>query len=1191
VPGGNPFAQSQAFQPPATANAFTFNMPGAQAPSFGQTPQPNGNPFGTSAPDQANQNGGSIFGGLAGNQSNTAPNFSSGFSQNTSQQNGFNPSSSFNFGQTQNNGSTPGTSFTFGQSQSQGQQQPQTNGFNPSTSSTFGASFGGPKSQESGATPSFTFGQSQPTQEQTSKPSAPSFGGFGESQQNGNRAGNASIFSQPAPQAGDKPAGTGLFGSTPAAETPKSGESIFSGLKSTTNGIKPGMFTQSQPNGEQAPKPSFSFGQPAGGQSEQQADKPPSTFSFGQSATQTTGEQTPKPSVSFGGFNFAQQGQQNREPTPKPTSTFSFGQSTQGQAGKPTEPAQQTPKPSNLFNGHGASHAEQTPKPATNTFSGFGQTQPQPPAMSPPKFGASHLEDTSMLSPENTPHKQSSTQPAKTPRATPAQQPNGNAGNDLFSRISPADPPVPNGTWVSGPSTKEWEADSEAPIFDERHFNDLLMRSLAPGQRTTATAQSSSLSPARADLKRLNDGLVAHLQREDPTQDWSVIFSYYLKEAARIMGKDAYKRGEAPSTASQSVPQSADNPKPTSSTPAPAETPKASMTNMFSRQASSNSLFNTQTPQPPATAPVSKKRTANEDLTRDHAESTMPATDKRSKPNEPVQYPKLPETASNTAKLFASTLDKPVEKPAAQGSDQQNGIGSRFGPPADVMAKLREQKAAKEAAEKADAEKTPAPTPSHAATPSTAFKFGGAASTASPEKPTEAPKAPSFGFTPSSSSSAPATSGFKLPSFGAPPAAGSANFLSSFGQKAVADEEKARKRRKAEDYDSDEEDEAAWEARDRAEQEEKRRKIEEAAKTGPSFKFPATTDKPAASSTPFAFKLPGADKPAETETSANAGKSLFDRLGPLKTPAEKDKSEAPAASVFSPSSTFSAPTPKPANTGFSFGQPNAGNDTDAAKTQGEKALGSGDNTWNPDTPIKFGNQTTATSTTPAAPPPANPFSGLFGSSTCTPAASKEGTSEPGKLAPPSIGFNFGQKAGTSGASTADASRATTPGVTTDGEASAAGDATEAGEPSDEPKDKKVEDMTALLPEELEAEEVVAQAPMAKASKYDDRNTEDGVKKAWVERGKGPLYVLKNKSTGKVRILLKVPPLGRLSMNFEPLKGAAYTNPKPKFINGPFIDHLETNNEKAPGIKPWQIQVKEPADAEKIAKALMDGRPS
>lgn len=130
-----------------------------------------------------------------------------------------------------------------------------------------------------------------------------------------------------------------------------------------------------------------------------------------------------------------------------------------------------------------------------------------------------------------------------------------------------------------------------------------------------------------------------------------------------------------------------------------------------------------------------------------------------------------------------------------------------------------------------------------------------------------------------------------------------------------------------------------------------------------------------------------------------------------------------------------------------------------------------------------------------------------------------------------------------------------------------------------------------MPEELETEEVVVQVSMAKASKYDDKNTEDGVKKAWIERGKGPLYVLKNKSTGKVRVLLKMPPLGRLAMNFEPLKDVEYKNSRPKFVTGPFIDHLDTNKDKAPGIKTWQIQVREAADAEKIAKALMDGRPS
>ena len=143
-----------------------------------------------------------------------------------------------------------------------------------------------------------------------------------------------------------------------------------------------------------------------------------------------------------------------------------------------------------------------------------------------------------------------------------------------------------------------------------------------------------------------------------------------------------------------------------------------------------------------------------------------------------------------------------------------------------------------------------------------------------------------------------------------------------------------------------------------------------------------------------------------------------------------------------------------------------------------------------------------------------------------------------------------------------------------------------GGPSDAQNDKQVDDMTRLLPEELATDEVLYEVPMAKASKLDEKKTDDGYVPGWIEKGKGPLYILKNKTTGKTRVLIKIPPLGRLAMNFAPLKVGVYeTTGSGKVVRGVFMDHFDSNKEKAGKPSTWTIQVREKAVAEKLADIL------
>ncbi|KAK3674217.1 hypothetical protein LTR78_006064 [Recurvomyces mirabilis] len=1219
-PAANPFQQQsfQAFQP--QQSSFEFNVPGSTpAPTFGAAPQQHGGMFGAQPKNTPS------FGGFGNGQANGTP--AQSFGSNASAQlqtNGFAPSASFaGFGQSQNTTTTPASSFTFGQTPSQSQEQPKSNPFATPASNAF-ANLGTQQPQQNGT----SFGQSQ--QEATSQPSAPIFN-FGQSQTPAEKSATAGLFgattaaSQPNGTT-PAPASTGLFGSQPAAApatTP--GESIFSGLNSTSSTLKPNMFSSQQPS--RSPSP---FGEPQqnGTETPKPATNPFANFS---SQPKTNGEQTSQPSTSF--FAAPKDAQANGVSTPMPATPFAgfnFGQAKQQEVNRSDKEEGAAQKKPVFSFGQTPSKPEQTSKASM-----FGsQTPSQAPATSPFKFNASQQEDTSMVTPGNTPQKPSFQPPnsfntaagqseASTSHHEPDQSSRiSNAGNSIFDRIS-RDPPPVNQTAFSfstpGGSTSVEREDLTSSVTGKSLFDHISSRDPKPQSQQSANAppisfgqadnsttfshkdvQGSAMSaqpastraepqlsqPARAlfyassststvsadrkKLKLLNEGLVSHLKTQDPNKDWTVLFQYYIQQAANVMGSEAVRM---PTAATQpSAPKSFMPPPPASiqhtsmqpKAPTTPSQPSASSTGSFgimqhpppgqrasaTKTPSASNIFS-QAAQPPATAPVNRKRSADGDI-------TAPATEQRAKPD--VSYTKLPETASNTAKLFASTLDKQKAPASASNLTTNGGASNTFKP--STAFSFGASTLARNAGGSTE-------------TPATSFKPTPAAV---PVKPVEDPKTPAFGFKPPAPAGTSMTNGGFKPLFAAPPAAGASSFLSAFGKKADASLEEAKRKRMDEDYDSDEDDKASWEAKDKAEQEAKRRKIEEAAKSASGFKVPTAGS--SASSAPFAFNVPAAvDASTQHDESSNpnAGKSMFDRLSPAdKTPAPAATPSLFSASISKPTSMNNLFSPKPGlSSGFKFGAPTPAKDAATA----EKEQGTGDKAWTPNTPIKFSSTSTAIeSTTPAAPPPA--FSNLFGASNKTPAQN----SETGKLAPPALGFTFGAPKGVS----TDVSRATTPGVTTDGEASVAGDNPE-GEPSEQQIDQQVEDMTALMPAERADEDVLFEASMAKAQKVDQKQDDNGNNvTAYVDRGKGPLYILKNKSTGKIRMLMKIPPLGRLAMNFSPIPGMNYTcAPGRKIVLATFLDHFDNNKERAGRPSSWSIQVREPKDAQEIARILTE----
>lgn len=95
--------------------------------------------------------------------------------------------------------------------------------------------------------------------------------------------------------------------------------------------------------------------------------------------------------------------------------------------------------------------------------------------------------------------------------------------------------------------------------------------------------------------------------------------------------------------------------------------------------------------------------------------------------------------------------------------------------------------------------------------------------------PSNASNSSPFSFKPlpsgETSSEVPKAPTFKVPTFGA--GASSTNFISQFGKAAEKTAAEDKKKRKAADYDSDEEDLASWERRDAEEQRAKKKKLEE----------------------------------------------------------------------------------------------------------------------------------------------------------------------------------------------------------------------------------------------------------------------------------------------------------------------------------------------------------------------------
>ncbi|MCJ1309620.1 hypothetical protein MMC25_003280 [Agyrium rufum] len=307
----------------------------------------------------------------------------------------------------------------------------------------------------------------------------------------------------------------------------------------------------------------------------------------------------------------------------------------------------------------------------------------------------------------------------------------------------------------------------------------------------------------------------------------------------------------------------------------------------------------------------------------------------------------------------------------------------------------------------------------------------------------------------------------------------------------------------------------------------------------------------------------------DKENSAPPGKSLFDRVEiPSKEVPQagnSSSSQAPGQSLFNfgNSATTNAPassflfkstaqpsTPEKQSNPFSF-TPTTAPQNPFAERASQSSTSPSDQTWKPETPIKFGTSTTnapeinVTAASPAPPSTSKPSSVLFGATSKSPftgfggPTSSSGGSKASTPAPAvsTVGFNFGgppKPANVDSLTTPsnNTSRATSPGASTGAEST--------GHNSDDEyaNDEQIKLDSASAGEE--AEDVLFEEK-AKALEYlSDR-------KEWKGYGVGTFRLLKHKSTGQTRVLMRQQGIGKIVLNAALMSGIKYEFIKPKGV--------------------------------------------
>ncbi|KAK7755947.1 hypothetical protein SLS62_001889 [Diatrype stigma] len=386
--------------------------------------------------------------------------------------------------------------------------------------------------------------------------------------------------------------------------------------------------------------------------------------------------------------------------------------------------------------------------------------------------------------------------------------------------------------------------------------------------------------------------------------------------------------------------------------------------------------------------------------------------------------------------------------------------------------------------------------------------------------------------------------------------------------------------------------------------------------TTPANSFPApTTPKPAFTPS-FSF---GANQPAPTEQPQNGSMNMSNVFGnstatsgpsfEFKAPSPAPSSPAPlpgrriatpkrrlgpsGAGSQTPNTSFNsgvaASQPQP-STGFSFGSNGSGPASVASSFEKENSNGgfnftfggngqSVSNPFNPSngqasTPM-FGNNgstPSASASFGATPTQSMVFGGMANGTNGAPSINfqaptpQQNTSN--IFAPKNTGL-FGNNLQPSGDGTMGAS--TTP-------VNGTPEPQTQGQDGEEAPQEQIS-LTAGGPGE-EDEDILHEV-RAKAIKYIPVTKDDEgekTKSPWHTQGIGPLRILKNKTTGSVRLLLRAEPRGHVAMNKAILPDVDY-KAKDKTIN--FV----AASDDGAGLETWVLQVKKPEFAQELASAM------
>ncbi|KJR81059.1 Ran-binding protein [Sporothrix schenckii 1099-18] len=128
----------------------------------------------------------------------------------------------------------------------------------------------------------------------------------------------------------------------------------------------------------------------------------------------------------------------------------------------------------------------------------------------------------------------------------------------------------------------------------------------------------------------------------------------------------------------------------------------------------------------------------------------------------------------------------------------------------------------------------------------------------------------------------------------------------------------------------------------------------------------------------------------------------------------------------------------------------------------------------------------------------------------------------------------------------------------------------------------------------EEDEAAVHEVRAKALRLSTGNDDSGSespaakekKSPWKTEGVGPLRVLKNKTTGHIRLLLRAEPRGHVALNRALLPDFTYKpEPNAKYVK------LTTSNEAGNGLETWMLQVKTKEAAQKLAEVLEEHKAS